>query len=176
MSMIDRTGNFLTPATKTLDCLSPIVDLAFRLWVANVFWKSGLTKIANWDTTVFLFTEEYQVPFLSPAVGAFLGTGAELVLPPLLALGLAIRFAAIALLVFNVVAVISYPALNPVGLKDHTYWSLMLLVPIFHGPGKLSIDQLLQLLLNKTHGGRATRAWTQQVEAMRDDLRPPRTN
>ena len=154
MSMIDRTVSFLTPTTKTLDSLSPIVDLAFRLWVANVFWKSGLTKIANWDTTVFLFTEEYQVPILSPEVAAFLGTGAELVLPPLLAFGLATRFAAIALFLFNIVAVISYPALNAVGLKDHIYWGLMLLVPIFHGPGKLSIDQLLQLLFNKTRGGR----------------------
>ena len=154
MSIIDRTVNFLTPTTKTLDSLSPIVDLAFRLWVANVFWKSGLTKIANWDTTVFLFTEEYQVPILSPEVAAFLGTGAELVLPPLLAFGLATRFAAIALFLFNIVAVISYPALNAVGLKDHIYWGLMLLVPIFHGPGKLSIDQLLQLLFNKTRGGK----------------------
>ena len=152
MPMLDRAVNVLTPTTKTLDFLSPIVDLVFRLWVANVFWKSGLTKIANWDTTVFLFTEEYQVPILSPEVAAFLGTGAELILPPLLAFGLATRFAAIALFIFNIVAVISYPALNAVGLKDHTYWGLMLLVPIFHGPGKLSIDQLLRLLFNRMRG------------------------
>ena len=153
MSLIDRTANFVTPTTKALDFLSPVVDLAFRLWVANVFWKSGLTKIANWETTVFLFTEEYQVPLLSPELAAFLGTGAELLLPPLLAFGLATRFAAIALFIFNIVAVISYPALNAVGLKDHIYWGLMLLVPIFHGPGKLSIDQLLQLVFQRSRDG-----------------------
>lgn len=165
MSMIERTLNFFHAATKTLDLLSPVVDLTFRLWVANVFWKSGLTKIANWDTTVFLFTEEYQVPLLSPEVAAFLGTGAELALPPLLAFGLATRFAAIALFVFNIVAVISYPALNAVGIKDHTYWGLMLLVPIFHGPGKLSMDQLVQLLLHKIRRGEHSDNEAQHAEA-----------
>ena len=71
---------------------------------------------------------------------------------------LATRCAAIALFIFDIFVVISCPALNAVGLKDHTYWGLMLLVWIFHGPGKLSIDQLLQFLSNKACDGCVTSA------------------
>jgi putative oxidoreductase len=46
--------------------------------------------------------------------------------------------------VFNVVAVISYPDLGEVGLKDHQYWGLLLLVTLCHGPGRLSLDHLIR--------------------------------
>ena len=48
------------------------------------------------------------------------------------------------LFVFNIIAVISYPDLSEVGLKDHQYWGLLLLVTLFHGPGKLSLDHLIR--------------------------------
>jgi putative oxidoreductase len=120
-----------------------LLDLGVRLYLANVFWKSGVNKFQSWDSTIALFENEYQVPLLSPYAAAVLGTGAELVLPVLLAFGLGGRFAAFALSVFNVVAVISYPDLNEVGLKDHIYWGILLLVPLFHGPGKLALDEWL---------------------------------
>ena len=132
------------PAIGVLNFCAPALDLGIRLWVANVFWKSGLTKIATWDSTVMLFTHEYQVPLLSPEIAALLATGAELVFPVLLVLGLAGRVSAAALFVFNVIAVISYPDLNEVGLKDHVYWGILLLVTLLHGPGKLSLDHLIQ--------------------------------
>ncbi len=129
---------------RALDFLAPIADLAIRLWVANVFWKSGLTKIQSWDTTVTLFTYEYQVPFLSPQVAAFLGTATELIFPVLLAFGLAGRFSAFVLFVFNIIAVVSYPSLNEAGILDHKVWGLMLLIPLLHGPGKISIDHFIR--------------------------------
>lgn len=131
-------------AVKTLDFLSPVLDLVIRLWVAHAFFTAGLTKTANWDLTIALFESEYDVPFLSPEVAALLGTTAELALPVFLALGLATRPAAIALFVFNIVAVISYPGLSEGGLKDHIYWGLLMLVTIFHGPGKLSVDHFIR--------------------------------
>jgi putative oxidoreductase len=140
---IARTVQLAQPLTKLLDFLSPLFDLGVRLYVANVFWKSGVNKLQSWDSTIALFENEYQVPLLSPYAAALLGTGAELLLPVLLAFGLAGRFAAFALSVFNVVAVISYPDLNEVGLKDHIYWGILLLVPLFHGPGKLALDEWL---------------------------------
>ncbi len=76
-------------------------------------------------------------------IAAYLGTGAELILPVLLIVGLGGRFAALALFVFNIIAVIAYPDLGEVGLQDHQYWGLMLLVTLMHGPGKLSLDYLL---------------------------------
>jgi putative oxidoreductase len=128
------------PIVKGLDFLSPLVDLGVRLWVANVFWKSGLTKIASWDSTVWLFANEYHVPLLPPEVAAAAGTFTELFFPVLLVLGLGGRFAAFVLFVFNIIAVISYPDLNEVGLKDHTFWGILLLIALAHGPGKISVD------------------------------------
>ena len=61
----------------------------------------------------------------------------------LLALGLAGRFSAFVLFAFNIVAVISYPDLNEIGLKDHVYWGIFLLVTLLHGSGKLSLDHVL---------------------------------
>lgn len=140
MNPIARAIQLAQPIGKLLDFLSPLLDLGVRLYLASIFWKSGLNKLQSWDTTVALFEHEYQVPLLSPYAAALLGTGAELVLPVLLAAGLAGRFAALALTVFNIVAVISYPDLSEAGLKDHFYWGVLLLVPLFHGPGKLSLD------------------------------------
>ena len=129
--------------TRFLNLLAPAGDLAIRLWVANVFFKSGLTKLANWDGTLALFANEYQVPLLSPTLAAYAGTATELIFPVLLALGLGTRFTAFALFVFNIFAVASYPDVGEVGLKDHQHWGLLLLVPLLHGAGKLSLDHFL---------------------------------
>lgn len=126
-----------------LDFIAPVADLAVRLWVANAFFQSGLVKIQSWESTIALFTYEYSVPLLSPEVAAYLGTFTELFLPVLLALGLAGRFAAFALFIFNIIPVISYPALMGAGLEQHQVWGLMLLVNLLHGPGKLSLDYLI---------------------------------
>ncbi len=142
-SAVNRTVGLAKPVYNLLDFLAPVGDLIIRLWVANVFFKSGLVKIQSFDTTVLLFEYEYSVPLLSPTVAAYLGTGAELILPVFLALGLGGRLAAGALFVFNIIAVISYPDLHAAGLRDHYVWGIMLLMPLLHGPGKLSLDHLL---------------------------------
>ncbi|MGH8717913.1 MAG: DoxX family protein [Burkholderiales bacterium] len=131
------------PIIAWLDWASPALDLVIRLWLAEIFFKSGLTKIASWDTTLALFDGEYQVPLLPPTLAAYLGTGVELIFPVLLALGLATRFSSLTLFVFNWIAVISYPDLSEVGFKDHLYWGLLLLVPLLNGPGKVSLDFLI---------------------------------
>ena len=123
---------------------SSVVNLGLRLYLAEVFFTSGMTKIQSWDTTLMLFEYEYSVPFLSPAMAAYLGTGAELILPVLLLLGLGGRFAAFALFIFNIVAVISYPTLNDAGKVWHYLWGLAFVLPILYGPGKLSIDHILR--------------------------------
>ena len=143
MTVVARIAVLAKPVTRGLEFLAPALDLGIRLWVANVFWKSGLTKIQSWDMTVALFENEYHVPLLSPEFAATLGTATELTFPVLLALGLAGRISAFVLFAFNIVAVISYPDLNEVGLKDHVYWGILLLVTLLHGPGKLSLDHVL---------------------------------
>ena len=127
-----------------LDKFRPILLLGFRLYVARVFLMSGLTKIHDWSITVALFTDEYHVPVLSPAVAALMGTATELSMPVLLALGLATRFGAFVLFFFNIIAVVSYAALPDIAVKDHILWGTMILVILLCGPGKISLDFWLE--------------------------------
>jgi len=139
-----KLSDLLHKTTDTLTFLSPIGDLILRCWVANAFWVSGLTKIQNWDSTLYLFNDEYAVPLLSPEIAAYLGTATELGFPVLLAFGLLGRFAALSLFLFNIVAVLSYPDLGAAGIEQHKIWGIMLLVCFLHGPGRLSVDHWIK--------------------------------
>lgn len=125
------------------DWLAPLFDLAIRVYVAEVFLRSGWLKLSDWNTTLLLFENEYHVPFLPPAAAAVMGAGGELLLSPLLAFGLAGRLAAAGLFVVNLVAAISYPDLSDLGRQDHLLWGVLLLASLLHGPGRLSIDAWL---------------------------------
>jgi putative oxidoreductase len=114
--------------------------LAFRLYLAKVFFYAGLSKIANMESTLMLFEYEYSVPLIPFDVAAYLSTFVELVFPVLLVIGLSGRLSAGVLFVLNIVAAISYPDISPGGLNDHYFWGSMLLVLVMFGPGKLSID------------------------------------
>lgn len=144
MSIIPRAQLLIEQVTTHLHRLAPVADLLVRLWVANVFWKSGLTKITTWDSTLYLFEYEYAVPFLSAPVAAVIGTGIELAIPVLLVIGLATRIGAAVLFVFNIAAVLSFPAISIWSATDHQLWGLLLLVTILHGPGRLSVDHYLK--------------------------------
>ncbi len=75
-----------------------VLALPLRAAIATVFWNSGTTKLASWDTTLELFSDEYKVPLLSPDVAATLSASIELSMPVLLVLGLCTRGAALVLL------------------------------------------------------------------------------
>jgi putative oxidoreductase len=128
----------------SVNFLSPLFDLAIRIWVARVFWMSGQTKIQSWDTTLMLFEYEYAVPILPFDVAAYSATAIELIAPVMLVLGLGTRLGALSLFVLNYVAAISYPDINVAGIKDHMLWGTMLAISFFHGPGKLSVDHLIR--------------------------------
>ena len=131
-------------AVGLVDRLQPIFALVLRLYVARVFFTSGMIKLGNWTGTLGLFEHEYHVPLLPPHLAAYLGTAAEIGLPVLLALGLGTRAAAFALFVFNIVAATSYPDLSPAGVKDHILWGAILLVTLFYGPGRIAFDEWLR--------------------------------
>jgi putative oxidoreductase len=136
MKMIERLLGWLQAGAHAL-------DLAIRVYVADVFFRSGLLKINNWEGTLYLFENEYKVPLLPPEPAAWLGTFTELFFPVLLALGIATRFAALSLFLFNIVAVVSFwhvLSQNQAALNSHWYWGALLAVTIFHGPGKISLD------------------------------------
>src|SRR5688572_3633772 len=126
-----------------IESLQPLAQLAARLYVAKVFFLSGLTKLRDWETTVALFTDEYKVPLLSPEVAALLGTFGELAFPVLLVLGLAGRFAALGLFVVNAVAVISLQEIPEPALMQHVFWGSLLIGLVLWGPGRWSLDHWL---------------------------------
>jgi putative oxidoreductase len=117
--------------------------LLLRIGVAMVFWKAGVLKLQSWDSTIFLFAEEYRVPLLSPEVAASLATAVELGGAVALIVGLATRLGALALL--GLVAVIQlfvYPAL----WSDHIFWLAALLILLVRGAGAWSLDHLIARL------------------------------
>ena len=125
-----------------LDSMRPLAALVARAYLAQVFFLSGLTKIRDWEITLLLFTEEYQVPLLSPQVAAVMGTAGELLLPVLLLLGLAGRFAALGLSIVNVVAVLSLSEIAPAALQQHITWGVLLAALVIYGVGRWSVDCL----------------------------------
>jgi putative oxidoreductase len=117
-----------------------LLALPLRLGAAAVFWNAAQTKLANWDTTLELFADEYKVPLLPPEIAAHFALGIELTTPVLLVLGLFTRAAALVLLAMTaVIEIFVYPLAWP----THIQWAAMLLVLLCRGPGKLSLDHLL---------------------------------
>ena len=142
-SILARCWALVEMGTGALDGLRPIAQLVARCYVGSVFFRSGLTKLRDWDSTLALFHDEYHVPLLNPTVAAFMGTGAELALPVLLVAGLFGRFAAAGLSVLNVVAVLSLSDIPDAALQGHVFWGSLLAALLLWGPGSLSIDWLV---------------------------------
>jgi putative oxidoreductase len=134
---------------RALDPLRSLLLLGTRLWVSAAFLASGWLKLTTWETTRFLFEEEYRVPLLSPAVAAVVGTFGELFFPALLVLGLFARAGAIGLFAVNAMALVSY--WHVLGGDDyaaargqHYLWGFMTLVVALCGAGGLSLDAWLE--------------------------------
>ena len=117
-----------------------VLAVPLRLGLAWIFWSAGQVKLMNWDTTLAMFRDEYQVPVLPPELAANMALTIELTAPVLLVLGLFTRPTILAL--FGMTAVIQifvYPEAWP----THLQWSAMMLVLFSRGAGRLSLDQLL---------------------------------
>ena len=123
-----------------------LLALPLRLAVATVFWNSAMAKLANWDTTLSLFADEYRLPLLPPEIAAYAATTIELTTPVLLVLGLLTRPAAFVLLGMTaVIEIFVYPQAWP----THIQWAAMLLVLLCRGAGALSIDHLLRRRIDR---------------------------
>lgn len=121
-----------------INTLSPIMMLIVRLWMAQVFWVSGVLKISDWDNTIYLFTNEFPVPFMPPLLAAISGTFFELICPVLLVLGLGARLATLPLIAMTAVINFTYSH-----ALEHYYWAMLLGMILFYGPGKISVDYWL---------------------------------
>ena len=138
-SPLARLWSFGELAISALDALRPLAQLAARVYVGAVFFRAGMSKLRDWDSTLALFTDESHVPLLDPTVGAFMGTGAELALPVLLVAGLLGRVAAAGLSVLNVV-VLSLMDVADAALQGHLFWGSLLAALLLWGPGAWSPD------------------------------------
>lgn len=135
-------------AARILDALQPAFAFAARWYVSWQFLKSGYIKLTSWDGTLYLFDNEYHTPLLSPHVAAVAGTFGELFFPTLLVLGFASRLGAIGLFAVNAMAMISYRQVllaqgYEAALAQHVLWGSIALFLMIYGPGKLSLDRLL---------------------------------
>ncbi|MFG6431426.1 DoxX family protein [Roseateles sp. LYH14W] len=140
-----------TPLDTLISHLQSLALLAARLYVAKIFFMSGLVKLRDWSSTLALFSDYYQVPLLPPVLAAYAGTAGELVIPVLLVLGLAGRFAGAGLFVVNLMAVLSLPAedLSAAGEAQHLLWGVLALGVALWGSGRWSIDRMV---LNRAAG------------------------
>jgi NADH dehydrogenase FAD-containing subunit/uncharacterized membrane protein YphA (DoxX/SURF4 family) len=118
--------------------LGPPLDLFIRLWLAGIFWASGMVKLQSWTTALYLSAHEYPVSWLDPVTAAWLGETIEIVCPPLLVFGLATRFAALPMLILSLVIQFSYQTLD-----QHLFWALLFAWYVVKGAGPISLDALI---------------------------------
>jgi putative oxidoreductase len=131
-----------------------VLAIPLRVAVATVFWNSAMTKLADWNATLSLFTDEYQLPLLPPEFAAYLALGIELTTSILLVLGLLTRVAALVLLGMTaVIEIFVYPQAWP----THIQWAAMLLILLCRGAGALSLDHLLASRLGTLSNRRAAK-------------------
>ena len=147
-----RLGGLLERANAVVRAIAQPsqTQLVLRFALAVPFWRSGVNK---WDgflqlneVAVLLFSSEFMLhlpggpyPFPAPAAMAFVAGSAEILLPILLVLGLATRFAAFGLLLMTIVVQLTVPD----GWPIHLTWAAMALGLMAYGSGNLSLDRLL---------------------------------
>ncbi|CAF2028552.1 unnamed protein product [Rotaria magnacalcarata] len=108
-----------------------LLVLFMRIWIAKIFWYSGLTKISSFDSTIYLFEYEYKVPLISPEIAAYLATTIELSMPSFLVLGLFSRLACLPLIAMTLVIQLTY-----LELPEHLYWLFLLSTVLLYGPAQ----------------------------------------
>ena len=130
--------------TRAIDLLGRVPlslhQLLFRLAVAGVFLRAGLTKIASWEPTVALFRDEYRVPVLPPELAATMSATFELGCSVLILVGLATRIATLPLLgMLATIQLFVYPQ----AWSEHLVWGSILLFLLTRGAGSISLDHVI---------------------------------
>lgn len=139
--IIDATANLFERIPYAL------IGLMGRLSLAWLFWTAGRARVGNsWNIleprydTMAMFRGAYDIRYIPYEFAAIATQLAEFLLPILLALGIASRFAALGLLILiSVFEIFVHPGPYAV----HGAWAALLLMIIKFGPGSLSLDEAL---------------------------------
>ena len=133
---------------KVLDFLSPLAMVGLRIWIGLIFWNSGVNKFTGWDSTLFLFEQEYQThkhltifgfEIFTPESAAFMATFSELFFPLLLFVGFWARGAAFILLIMTAVIEFTYQSFD-----QHITWAIVLGAILLNGAGRFSWDYFIR--------------------------------
>lgn len=149
----DRIGGFVERANAIVCMIAPpsLAQLVLRFGLAVPFWQSGVNKWDGFlqlnDVAVLLFSSELKLhlpggpySFPTPGVVAFASGSAEILLPILLVLGFATRFAALGLLGMTMIIQLTVPD----GWPIHVTWAAMALGIAAGGPGRISLDHWIR--------------------------------
>lgn len=144
-----------------------LVALALRLVMARVFFFDGQTRIDGPHVplnlqdfsfslvlpvqvkaeTLTAFLSQYPPLPIPPVLAAYAVSYAEFILPIMLVLGFATRFAALSLLVMT--ALIQIYVMPEALWTAHVYWAGMLLVLLSQGAGQVSVDAIIRLIAKR---------------------------
>ncbi len=118
-----------------------VIALIARVATFSVFFRAGTQKLSDWNSTLLLFQNEYRVPVLPPEFAAYMAASMELGGSILILIGLATRLSVLALLgMVLVIQTFVYPEAWP----DHIQWLAFMFLLLARGPGKVSIDALVE--------------------------------
>ena len=134
-SVARRIGHIVGIAEKTV---GPLLDLLIRLWLAKIFWASGMVELQNWTGALLLSTHQYPLSWLDPITATRFVAAIELIGPPLLVVGLATRFAALPMLILSLVIQFSDQASD-----QHLFWAVLFAWFVVKGAGPISLDALI---------------------------------
>ena len=119
--------------------VKPFFALLVRLWVARIFWNSGMAKISDGNSTLELLKNEYMLPEISPTFVAYSSAGFEIACSALIVIGFMSRLAALPLIAMSLVLYSTHNAsIEPL------YWAILSGMIFAYGPGCISVDALIK--------------------------------
>ena len=150
----DAPGPLTVEATRTLGtsydrlsaALLPPLQLGIRVWLGQIFLGAGLSRLGDWPSQIYLFTEIHPAPFLPAGLAAPVTTAAELGLSICFILGLFGRVSALGLLIMTMV-IQWLVGQTPQGIEHgiardaQLYWMALFAIFALIGPGSWSLDR-----------------------------------
>jgi putative oxidoreductase len=151
MAMLEKVLLLTDRVRAALERTQWLPQLLVRVFLGYFFFETGMGKIKNIDTFIERFTG-WGIP--APAFNAHLAAYTECVGGVLVLLGLATRLISIPMVINMAVAVISVKAKNAESITDYfemdePLYALGFLWLIFSGPGKVSLDAVIDWVVKR---------------------------